>query len=81
MSKQSVEIATRLQRNCNEKESTGTNRSTVYTLPMQTSKQIENEPTVGNNFFENIPPVGNERNWNQWKQPSASFNYMEVNIK
>ena len=25
---------------------------------MQTSKQNENEPTVGNNFFENIPPVG-----------------------
>jgi hypothetical protein len=36
---------------------------------MQSSKGIEDEPTVGNKFFENIPPVGKINNLN----PLRSF--------
>lgn len=32
---------------------------------MQSSKGIENELTVGNNFFENIPPVTKSSHLNQ----------------
>ena len=46
------------QRNCNEIESTGAKNFSPVCICMQSSKGIENEPTVGNKFFENIPPVG-----------------------
>lgn len=36
---------------------------------MQSSKGIENELTVGMNFFENIPPVGKENSAIHWGDP------------
>lgn len=45
---------------------------------MQSNKELENEPTVGNGFFENLPPVGKTnclrplRKFNGVKQATAT---------
>jgi hypothetical protein len=36
---------------------------------METNRNHSNEPTVGINFFENIPPVGLEKYPFRWKNP------------
>ena len=67
-----------MQRNCNEKESTGAkNFSSIY-ICMQSSKGLENKPAVGNGFFENGPPVRKTdylsplRKFNEVKQVTAT---------
>jgi hypothetical protein len=36
---------------------------------MESNPNYKNEPTVGMNFFENIPPVGKENDAIQWGAP------------
>ncbi len=36
-------------------------------MPMETNRNYANEPTVGINFFESIPPVGLENYSSRWK--------------
>ena len=38
-------------------------------MPMETNRNYANEPTVGINFFESIPPVGLENYSPRWKNP------------
>jgi hypothetical protein len=43
-------------------------------MEMKPNPKSSNEPTVGDKFFENIPPVGSTYAMNKWRNSSGLLN-------
>jgi hypothetical protein len=45
---------------------------------MKSNPKSSNEPTVGNKFFKNIPPVGSKYVMSKWRNSFGPLNHSEV---